>query len=414
MAFLDGRRGRPPGEANVDFIAFVQGAGIANDGLAVADDGITALERRLRADRLQSPRQRVQALVQPAQLVLDGAPQAQTQFIEFLPLLIEQLARVRLRQALFQPAGFLTFSRQIPPRQAAQPVQVPRQRVQPFPLVGHRDLGRGRWGRCAHIGDEIGDREIDLVADPGYHRDRTVEDRLRHRFFVKRPKILERAAATGQDQQIAGSVGLGQRQGADDLAGGGLSLHRNRVNQHLGNRKPALQNMQDIPDRGAGRRGHDTDFFRRGRQRLLAIGVEQTGIEQFFLEPFEFALQTAFAGFLHALDDQLIIAPGLVNTDPGADQDLHAHGRPEAEPAILASEHRARNLGLVVLQRKIHVAGAVVGEIGDLAGQPDQAETLLQHAPGFLVQAADGEDFTIRGQIHGRYLTMNARRWEQG
>ena len=78
---------------------------------------------------------------------------------------------------------------------------------EPFLAVGHDDFGGGGRRRRAHVRGEIGDREIDLVADAADDRDRRGDDRARQRFVVEGPQILERAAAAGQDQHVAFAPG---------------------------------------------------------------------------------------------------------------------------------------------------------------------------------------------------------------
>ena len=62
-------------------------------------------------------------------------------------------------------------------------------------------LGRlGRRGR-ADVGNEVGNREIDLVANAGYQRQRVVDDRACQRLVVEAPQVFERTAAAHQQHQ---------------------------------------------------------------------------------------------------------------------------------------------------------------------------------------------------------------------
>ena len=69
--------------------------------------------------------------------------------------------------------------------------------------AGRRQFRRGGRGGGAPVGDEFGDGEVGLVADPGHDRDRAGVDRARQPFVVERPQVLDRAAAAAQDEHVA-------------------------------------------------------------------------------------------------------------------------------------------------------------------------------------------------------------------
>ena len=60
-----------------------------------------------------------------------------------------------------------------------------------FEHVRRNQLGRRRRGRGAQVGDQIGDREIDLMADRAHDRNTRVINGARHGFFVERPQVFE-------------------------------------------------------------------------------------------------------------------------------------------------------------------------------------------------------------------------------
>ena len=57
--------------------------------------------------------------------------------------------------------------------------------------VGRYGFGGYRRRRRTMVGDEIGDREIDLVTDAGDQRQRVSGDVAGQRFVVETPEILE-------------------------------------------------------------------------------------------------------------------------------------------------------------------------------------------------------------------------------
>ena len=68
--------------------------------------------------------------------------------------------------------------------------------------VGHDERRRGRRRGRAHVGDEVADGEVGLVAHAGHDRQRRREHRARDGLLVERPQVLDRAAAARDDQHV--------------------------------------------------------------------------------------------------------------------------------------------------------------------------------------------------------------------
>jgi len=66
-----------------------------------------------------------------------------------------------------------------------------RDAMQPVTGVRHDEFGRARGRRCPDIGDEVRDREIDLVADCADDRDRAIGYGASERLVVEGPEVLE-------------------------------------------------------------------------------------------------------------------------------------------------------------------------------------------------------------------------------
>ncbi len=133
----------------------------------------------------------------------------------------------------------------------AQALAQSAQGREPCFTIGHDDLrGRGRRRR-AHVGDEIGDGEIDLVADAADDGDGRGGDGARHRLVVEGPQILERAAAAGQNEHVALGPPAGQAYCRHDLRGGRCALHGHGIDQHRNRGEAPRQHVQDVADRGA-------------------------------------------------------------------------------------------------------------------------------------------------------------------
>ena len=82
--------------------------------------------------------------------------------------------------------------------------------------------------------------------------------RANHFLFVEGPKVLDRAATAGDDQQIgprhraAGLKLTESANGLRDLAGGALALNRHRPDDDMC-RAAVFEPMKDVADDGAGR-----------------------------------------------------------------------------------------------------------------------------------------------------------------
>ena len=121
---------------------------------------------------------------------------------------------------------------------------------------------------------------VGLVADRRDERDRALGRGAHHDLLVEAPKILDGAAAAGDDQHVGPRNRAARLQrveaadGGGDLRRAGLALHAHRPDQHPA-REAVLEAMEDVADHRAGRRGDDADHPRQERQAPLALGGEQ-------------------------------------------------------------------------------------------------------------------------------------------
>ena len=77
--------------------------------------------------------------------------------------------------------------------------------------VRHDELRRRRRGRRAHVGREVGQRDVDLVADAAHERHRVRDDRPDDALVVERPQVLERSPTPGEDRDRRARRPLGRR-----------------------------------------------------------------------------------------------------------------------------------------------------------------------------------------------------------
>ncbi len=258
-------------------------------------------------------------------------------------------------------------------------------------------FGGGRGRRGADVGDKIADRNIGFMADGADDRRDTGIDRARHRFLVEAPEVLQRAAATGEDQRVE-AAGIGHFQRADDLRSGFAALYGSRYQGQLHLRRTAAEYADDVANHRAGRRTDDADALRMRGQRHFAFGTEQAFGAELFLQRIEGQTQRAVTGRLHGVEDQLIVATAFEQRNLAAHLDRQTVLQRLAHARGVLPEQRATHLRAAVLEGEIDVAGRRAREVGDFAFDPDVAEHVFKQHPRAAVELADGQDFTVQAK----------------
>ena len=112
-------------------------------------------------------------------------------------------------QTTLQSLELSSILHSTPSQRAEQSLQKSGYRpVQGLAIRANQFCSRRRRRRPA-IGDEIGNGEIDLMADRADDGDLRGADAARQRLIVERSEVLDRAATAGQQQDVA--VGTLQR-----------------------------------------------------------------------------------------------------------------------------------------------------------------------------------------------------------
>src|SRR4029077_4487890 len=136
-------------------------------------------------------------------------------------------------------------------------------------------------------------------------------------------------------------------------------------------------------------RGDHADTLRKARQASLALERKQTFGRQVRLQALELALERADARLLQVLDDELVLAPRLVDADAAADQHLRAAAGREADQRVLHPEHGAAQLRVPVLEGEVPVAGRWLREVRQLPLHPQHTEPALEKHAHLAVHTGD-------------------------
>ena len=360
-----------------------------------------AVERaRHRVRRPQAARGQLQPVAAGAEGGQRRLAQAEARIVQ-PPLEVAQRARgIDQHAAAGRPQEALALGDHRAADHPAQPAAEIGQRVGHRALLLHHQLGGvgGRGG--AHVGDEVGDREVHLVADRRDHRDLGGGDRAGQHLVVERPQVLERAAPPSHDDHVDAAERVELADALGHLGGGAVALDAGRRQHDVDLAEALADDPQHVADGGAAGRGHDADLAREPRQRALAARVEEALGRQPLLELLEGQLQGAEATRLQQLDHQLVLAALRVDLDGAERHHVQAVGRLEADaPHAVAKEHRAQ-LRRLVLEREVRVARAVHLEVGDLALDPHRREPLLHHRAELRRQRRHAEHTTLGAHDH--------------
>jgi hypothetical protein len=124
------------------------------------------------------------------------------------------------------------------------------------------DFGCGRWCSRAMIRGEIGNREVGFMPDAGHDRDLAGPDRSCNRLVVECPQVFQAAAAAGDNDDVAGPVRIEEFDAGDDFVHGAGALDGGGIDADVCVGETAAEDLQEVVDGGAFRRGDDADARR--------------------------------------------------------------------------------------------------------------------------------------------------------
>ena len=257
---------------------------------------------------------------------------------------------------------------------------------------GHDTLGRFARRERPDVGDQVGERDVDFVADGGDGRNPRRGDRPHDGFFVERPQVFQAAAAAADDEHIGrGLSRFASADAGDDFRRRTVALHAGRDDQHVDAAPAPPQHFEKVAHRRAGRTGDKRDPPRKRRQAALAGRIEQPFGGQLFAELAQCELERTDALRLELVDDQLVAAARRIHVEVAAAEDVEPVGQFELELRRRAAPHHGADLGQVVLEREVAVARLRPREVGDFAGDPHRRETAFEQVLDAGRELGDGE-----------------------
>src|SRR5262249_49571350 len=145
------------------------------------------------------------------------------------------------------------------------------------------------------------------------------------------------------------------RDGAHDLSRGEVALYLRGIDDHRDHAGAARERREHVAQRRRLGRGDDADAARKGRERALARGFEETFGLELRLELLEGLEEPAQARATHLLDRELVRPARFVKRDASAYFDFLAVLGLEIEEARARLPHHAIDLRRGVLEAEVPV-----------------------------------------------------------
>jgi hypothetical protein len=215
----------------------------------------------------------------------------------------------------------------------------------------HFGCGGGRWS--ADVGNEVGNRHVNLVANRRNDWHRRARNRPGDDLLVESPEVLNRSAASTHDDYVYvvhASDGVKPPRDGERCT---LTLHTGSAQDDLSVPIPAAQDLDDVPNSRAVERGHDTYLAWERRQRPLAPGIEQPFELESLLDLLEGQLQGAKSLWLERLANELVFALCFVDRHAAARDDSQTVCRLEPQAAERGAKDDGTYLSRPILQREV-------------------------------------------------------------
>ena len=197
------------------------------------------------------------------------------------------------------------------------------------------------------------------MTDGGDDRNVRVIDRARNALVVKRPQVLNRAAAAPGDDEIAHMIAVGITNRPGDLRRSFRTLNAHRQQHDLAGRPALAEHADDIAHRCAGGRRDHGDPLRKLRQRFFVYAVKQSLFLQLFFELLVSSIQIADTAGDQPRAIELIRAVARIDSDAADRCHAHAARRTKAQRLCAAAKHHAAQAALGILEREVVVSGRI-------------------------------------------------------
>ena len=259
-------------------------------------------------------------------------------------------------------------------------------------------FGGGAGGSGAEIGHKVADGKVDFVSDGGDDGEGGMEDSAGDAFFVEGPEVFEAAAASREEDKVKTIVRVGaapvveQFDGTGDVFGGTSALHAAGGEDEFQAGMAALDDVEDVADGSAGGGSDEADAVRIAGDGAFAFGGEEAFSLEFLFEFFEGDLQGADPLHFDGVDDELVLAADVIDGEVALQDHFLAVGDEFAMGDIFAAEEDATELSAGIFEGEINVAGALLAEVGDFAGDPDGADFFFEETPDFESEFGNGKD----------------------
>ena len=245
----------------------------------------------------------------------------------------------------------------------------------------HRDRhfsGSG-WGWGPPVRGKIDQRGIGFMADGRDQRNGAGSSSAHHLFFIESPKILNRATAASDNQNVGpwhGSADFKSVEAFDcrgDLACSLIALHQNWPYQHVTG-EPVGEPVQDIANHCTRGRGHNADDLRQIGQGSLALLGEQTLGHELLAAFLKQGHEGANASGFHAIDHDLVARLARESGHLAGTNHFKALFWLDFQPRGHALPDHPVEHGFVVFEVEIDVARAGPADTTKLTAHADIAE----------------------------------------
>ena len=130
----------------------------------------------------------------------------------------------------------------------------------------------------------------------------------------------------------------------------------------------------------AGRRGDQDNPVDDRRQGCFTILVKESFLSELLFELLEENTQLTGTVKVNGIDNQLVAAAGFVDTDPAIADDLLSLPELSCEPAPLVFKKHCRELGLLILESEIGMAGERLPDSRHFPAHPDETKFVVEQS----------------------------------